>query len=66
MTTKYYSVRADKKCWTKEAVTVKSFEDRGYRIQQSRIDDSLLVFMNGHCVAYLFKTKTEAAAFIGL
>ena len=64
--TKYYSVCENKKSWSKEALTVKSFEDRGYRVQNSRLDDSLLVFMGGHLVARLFKTKVEAANFIGL
>ena len=66
MTTKYYAVCLNKKSWSTEAVTVESFEQRGYKIQASRLDGDMQVFMDGRAVALLFKSKAEAAKWIGL
>lgn len=66
MTTKYYAVCMNKKSWSKDTLTVESFEQRGYKVQNSRLDGDMQVFMDGYPVALLFKSKTEAAKWIGL
>lgn len=66
MTTKYYAVCMNKKSWSKDALTIESFEERGYKVQNSRLDGDMQVFMDGRPVALLFKSKAEAAEWIGL
>jgi hypothetical protein len=56
----------NKKSWSKDALTVDSFEQLGYKVQKSRLDGDMQVFMDGRPVALLFKSKTEAAEWIGL
>lgn len=63
-TQKYFSVRADGRVWSKDAITVGEFQKRGFSVKQSRSIGDMDVFADGQKVATLFLTKAEAAKHI--
>lgn len=62
--TAYYSVRADGAVWSVDCITISDFEQRGYKVQPSRLIGDFDVFRDGFMVANLFGTKAEAAQHI--
>lgn len=62
--TLYYSVRLDRKSWTKEAVGVDFFERRGAVVKPSRSDvGNMDVFIDGRLAAKLFRSKLAASIY---
>lgn len=60
---KFYSVRIDKKSWTKDAVGVDFFTSRGCEVAPARRVGDLDVWMQGKKVAILFSSKSAAASY---
>jgi hypothetical protein len=62
---KYYSVRIDKKSWSKDPIKESSFTDKGYTVKESRRGDSDKdVFAEGKLIAKLFIKRSDALKFI--
>lgn len=61
----YYSVRIDKKSWTKEKIQVSDLESRNVIVQDSRLGGSDKdVFYKDRLVAKLFANRINALKFI--
>ena len=60
-----YSVRVDNESWSKEPISIKCFESRGFTVVESRSGKSDKdVFINHSLVARLFVNRTDALGFI--
>jgi hypothetical protein len=53
-----YSVSVNGK-WTNERTFIESFEDKGFKVQQSRLVGDMDVFYDGILVAHLFEHQAD-------
>jgi len=60
----FYSARVDGKTFTEEPATIKSYQDKGFTIKDSRLYGDKDVFLNGKLIAHLFKNKQEMKDFL--
>jgi len=60
-----FSVRVDKKAWSKEAIDLTDFENRGFKVVDSRRGDADKdVFLDHRLVAKLFINRCDALKYI--
>ncbi|EPG9350587.1 hypothetical protein ACKU3Z_029700 [Pseudomonas aeruginosa] len=58
---KFYSVTADNKSWSRDAIAESDFLARGYSILESRLHGDFDLFYQGRLAAHLFINKQDAA-----